>query len=211
MEPSRGADLRFEAAKSLFAKGTEQEQANSYLTESHKLYADSLDKTDARVILTAFWLGQALKMNADYEQSNRYFSLVTEGYKQAGQASNEKAIEAYMAMIENFELAEQSDKATEVLRTLAQLQPWFRVRERLPAFQPELAIQASGDEQFAQVRFELSIDTDGKVTDADVIAFAGDKGLLAAIKDSMFKRRYVPKYKDGEFQPSVTQATVTIQ
>ena len=209
--PQLGADLRFESAKSLYAKGIEPEQANTYLLESHKLYSQSLENTDARVILTAFWLGQALKMSGDLDNSNQYFAKVTSGYAKAGFASNEKAIEAYMAMIENHELSGQSEQATELLKSLAQLQPWFKVRERLPVFQPQIAIKATGDEQYAQVRFELNISPEGKVVDAEVIAFAGDRGLLPEITDSMFKRRYVPKFKDGEFQASVTQATVTIQ
>ena len=209
--PQLAADLRFESAKALYAKGIEQEQANKYLLQSHEIYSESLIKTDARVILTAFWLGQALKRTEDWQSSNRYFSKVTSGYEEAGFASNEKAIEAYMAMVENHELAGQSEQATELLRSLAQIQPWFTVRERLPIFQPELVIKASGDEQYAQVRFELNINSEGRVVDADVIAFAGDRELLPQITESIYKRRYIPKFKDGEFQSSVTEATVTIQ
>ncbi|MEL0037325.1 MAG: hypothetical protein VW882_13115, partial [Gammaproteobacteria bacterium] len=104
-----------------------------------------------------------------------------------------------------------TDAATELLKALARIQPWFKVRERLPAFQPELTINVSGEEQFAQARFELQINTEGRVTNADVIAFSGNEALLPAITASLLQRRYVPKFMEGEFQSSVTEATVTIR
>ena len=131
--PQLSADLRFESAKLLYARGIEQEQANQYLTRSHEIYSQSLQRTDARVILTAFWLGQALKRSQDWQNSNHYFSKVTSGYEAAGFASNEKAIEAYMAMIENHELAGHSERATQLLRSLAQIQPSPAARHHLPA------------------------------------------------------------------------------
>lgn len=209
--PQLGADIRFESAKFLYEKGIEQDQAIRYLQEAHQRYAKQLATTDARVILTAFWLGQALKMTADYDNSNRFFKKVIEGYAEAGFASNDKAVEAYMAMIENYEINKQTDAATELLKALARIQPWFKVRERLPAFQPELTIDVSGEEQFAQARFELQINPEGRVTNADVLAFSGNEALLPAITDSMLQRRYVPKFMEGEFQSSVTEATVTIR
>ncbi|MBT8450093.1 MAG: hypothetical protein KJO69_10410 [Gammaproteobacteria bacterium] len=209
--PLLPADLQFEAAKELFARGIEAEVGRELLTKAHTTYASALDETDARVILSAFWLARALAFGELFSESTRFYDQVISGFQAAGVATHDKAIESYKAIIENYETQGLSELATPYIQDLGRLLPWFKVREQVPLYQPAIELTKSSAEQSAEGRFLLTINTDGKVSKVTVLDFLGDQSLRPIMEQALLKRRYTPKYQDGLLVSSQTQATVSIQ
>lgn len=195
-EPVYAELLRVKVSESYLFRGNKKSR---HIVDAVDKLESMLPSNDFSLIEPNFLLGKYYLSYNKPERSTEAFKRVIDIIESSGKPhAYLNASKAFL--VESYERAGLTEKATEICLEIGQSTPWQENVEPVPLYrvQPIYPRSLRGDYKEGYARFEFDIDEQGFVTNIKTIDHEGDRKLINASLKAIKQWRYAPKFENGK-------------
>ncbi|HEY6599548.1 MAG TPA: TonB family protein [Pseudomonadales bacterium] len=190
------AQLNLEAGIHLLRDGN-VEQSKAFFDAAYEQYKKQVAASDARFVVTSFWLGKYYLTSEKPRIAEPYFNQVLAAFEGAGAPENTLATATHALLVMTYQQLGEPARATPHYVAVGKMQPWSDSALQTPLYRlpPSYPPDAKGREGMAVLEF--TIDADGYVREPKLLRTDGSDSFGEPALAAISGWRYAPRFVDG--------------
>lgn len=174
--------------------------ARRFLEEGHEILLETQGAEDPTTGIAAFHLGRYHVARRNYRKAEGFLVAALQTFEDPERPTSKLEVGAHAWLVSIYQELGVPQQATPHCQAIGRMTPFSENQDYQPLFRrapryPAGALQR-GRQGFADVRF--TVDDQGFVRDAEIIAYEGDAAFKAAALDAVADFRYAPRFVNGE-------------
>ncbi|MGS2723555.1 TonB family protein [Porticoccus sp. GXU_MW_L64] len=174
--------------------------ARRYLRRAYRIYSEKLDSRDARIGVSAFYLGKFELSRKNYKKARDWLEVALPLLDAPGKPDHKFELVTHAFLVEAYQQTGEPEKANKHCQAIGKAKPWDPDQPPRSVFYKGLKYphDALIKRIEGHVMLTITVDKHGFATNPEVLELVGADSFAKAAFDTIEEMRFVPRFENGQ-------------